>query len=325
MRVHAGTQGTRQSLAEIGPVMPPLGSLVDIGGRRLHYVSLGAGTPMVVFESGGAGASSIQDLPVLRRVAAFTRGCAYDRAGLGWSDSASTGRSYEERVSDLHALLTCTETPPYVLVGSSFGGLLARMYCKLYPDEVAGMVLIDGGDEAKYFSTMQRMRAFHEREIWEDIERIDGGQLKKRLERDLGRTSFFTDQEKAAILEVVPRRSHYTTGLDEFTAIDRISTEQQIAYGFGRLGDRPLVVLAHGTPDPLAEWEEGYAESQEYLASLSSNSALIYAKGVGHSISLEHPALSTAAIRAVVDAVRSGSLDMTAVEELAAKPRVQAS
>jgi pimeloyl-ACP methyl ester carboxylesterase len=257
-------------------------------------------------------------MPVLRRVSAFTRAMTYDRAGLGWSDPAPAGRSFVERAGDLHELLRRTETLPVVLVGSSYGGLLARMYAKLYPDEVAGMVLVDGGDEAKYFATMGTMRPQHEREVREEAERADSGELRVRLETALRHTALFTDSEKAAILEVVPRRSHYMTALDEFSAIDRTPLEEQVAQGFGSLGDRPLVVLSHGVAEQLSAWEEGYDASQDYLASLSSNSARIVAEGVGHSIALQHPELVAAAIAAVVSAVNDGGrLDVGKVERLA--------
>jgi pimeloyl-ACP methyl ester carboxylesterase len=303
--------------------LEPLGALIEIGGgRRLHAVTAGSGSPTVVFESGGAGGSAIQDLPVLRRISAFTRGVVYDRAGLGWSDPAPPGRSFEERASDLHALLSRSETPPFVLVGSSFGGLLVRMFCKLYPEQVAGVVLVDGGDEAKYFSAMRSMRAVHEREVREETGRIASGELRRRLERDLGRTRLFTETEKAALLEVVPRASHYETALSEFTAIDRTPLDRQGAGGFGTFGDRPLVVLSHGVTNQESIWEEGYTQSQQYLASLSTDSARVVAEGVGHSIALEHPDLVAAAIEAVVAAVNGQKLDTARVRQLAAfKPR----
>lgn len=297
-----------------------LGERIDIGGRRLHRVAAGSGSPTVVFESGGAGGSAIQDMPVLRRVSAFTRAVIYDRAGLGWSDPAPPGRSFAERAGDLHELLVRSEKGPFVLVGSSFGGLLARMFCKLYPEDVAGMVLVDGGDEAKYFATMLRMRSHHEREVCEEADRADNGELHARLGKALSRTQLFTAAERAAILEVVPRRSHYMTALDEFTAIDATPQEGQRPGGFGMLGNRPLIVLSQGVPGTLPEWEEGDDASQHYLAGLSTNGVRIVAEGIGHSIGIEHPDLVAAAIKAVVDAVRGQPFDVTESQALAAKP-----
>ena len=89
--------------AKSGPGAPAPGQCVDIGGRRMHHLAAGSGAPMVIFESGGAGGTSMSDLPLLRRISAFTRGCIYDRAGLGWSDPGPAGRSFDERAGDLRA------------------------------------------------------------------------------------------------------------------------------------------------------------------------------------------------------------------------------
>ncbi len=71
--------------------------------------------------------------------------CAYDRANTGASDGVETPRSLSEAVTDLRALLVSAGVaPPYVLVGHSFGGLLVRLYAAIHPDEVAGIVLVDG-------------------------------------------------------------------------------------------------------------------------------------------------------------------------------------
>ncbi|MDQ3827610.1 MAG: alpha/beta hydrolase, partial [Actinomycetota bacterium] len=81
---------------------------------------------------------------VQRVVAKTTRVCAYDRAGMGWSEPGPEPRDAKQISSELHTLLKGAGTVgPYVLVGHSTGGLYARMYAALYPEEVAGMVLVD--------------------------------------------------------------------------------------------------------------------------------------------------------------------------------------
>src|SRR5262249_10342573 len=95
---------------------------------------------------------------VLENVARFTRVCAYDRPGTmldldqrSRSDPVPMPRTLSEIVADLHALLTTAGlAPPYVLVGHSLGGMVVRMYASEYPDEVAGLVLVDAGEE-EYF------------------------------------------------------------------------------------------------------------------------------------------------------------------------------
>jgi pimeloyl-ACP methyl ester carboxylesterase len=277
---------------------------------------------MVVFESGGGGGLAMSDLPILRRVAAFTRGCIYDRAGLGWSDPGPAGRSFEERAGDLHALLRqAGEEGPYVLVGSSFGGFGARAFACAYPGEVAGMVLVDAPEEAKYFPTMATMRAFHEQELRSEAARAGSGDLRRDLETRLAGVRAFSEAEKAAMLDLFSQPNHHLASLDELSsALDQTPLQMQAAGGFGDLGERPLVVLSHGVSyaGEMSIWEEGFAESQARLAQLSTDSAHIVVAGAGHSIGAERPDIVTAAILAVVTAVRSGKpLDAGPVEALA--------
>src|SRR5213593_3013481 len=112
---------------------PPLGKLIDIGGRRLHLNCTGAGSPTVVVENGSS-SFSMQWALVQPQVAAFTRICTYDRAGYAWSDRGPEENTVEETMDDLHLLLSAAHiTGPYVLVGHSIGGLYVRAYQRRYP------------------------------------------------------------------------------------------------------------------------------------------------------------------------------------------------
>jgi pimeloyl-ACP methyl ester carboxylesterase len=122
---------------------PPPGRMIDIGGRRLHLIDGRANGPAVVFES-GISATCLSWTEVRAEVERFARACTYDRAWLGWSDSAQSPRTTLAIVADLHALLKAAAIPaPYILVGHSFGGMLVRAYAAKHPDEVAGLVLLD--------------------------------------------------------------------------------------------------------------------------------------------------------------------------------------
>ena len=121
---------------------PPPGRLVDMGGHRLHLIERGSG-PAVVFES-GISATCLNWTRVRGEVERFARACAYDRAGLGWSDLAASPRTALAIIDDLHALLEAARIPkPCILVGHSFGGLLVRAYAAKYPADVAALVLVD--------------------------------------------------------------------------------------------------------------------------------------------------------------------------------------
>ncbi len=283
----------------------PPGEMIDIGSRRLHCLRAGTGSPAVVFESGGGGGSAVQDLVVQRLVALFARAILYDRAGLGWSDPAPPGRSFQERAGGLHALLRAVgESPPYVLVGASFGGLTARAFSRRYPDEVVGMVLVDAAEEEKYFPTMAGMRAWHEEELKTEARRAASGELRRQAEPLVRKARGFTEAEKAWLLEILSRPGHFLAALDELSAIDATPPEMQVAGGFGRLGDMPQIVLSADKPvtGDMAVWHEGATAAQTRLAALSSNSEHIIGIGLGHSIALERPALVAAAIAAVLKA-----------------------
>ena len=126
---------------------PQIGRSVNIGGRSLNIFCSGEGEPPVIFESGGAGPGLGWE-PFQTEVAKFTQACWYDRAGEGWSDLGPFPRTSVAIASDLHELLKRAGVPaPYVFAGGSIGGLNSRIYGGLYPNEVAGMVLIDSAHE----------------------------------------------------------------------------------------------------------------------------------------------------------------------------------
>jgi len=120
------------------------GRWVETGhGLRLFLVEQGSSGPAVVFESGIA-ATHLNWRHIQRSVSKFARTVSYDRAGLGWSGPAETARTPGNIAVELRGMLEAARIkPPFVLVGHSFGGLVVRRYAQLYPQEVAGVVLVD--------------------------------------------------------------------------------------------------------------------------------------------------------------------------------------
>jgi pimeloyl-ACP methyl ester carboxylesterase len=126
---------------------PQVGRSVNIGGRTLNIFCSGTGTPPVIFESGGPG-PGLEWEAFQPEAAKFTQACWYDRAGEGWSDPGPFPRTSSAIAKDLHELLKQAGVPaPYVFAGASFGGLNSRVYAGLYPNEIAGMILIDSAHE----------------------------------------------------------------------------------------------------------------------------------------------------------------------------------
>jgi len=127
---------------------PRPGGLVDVGGYRLYLHCTGENTdhrPTVVLETGlGGGATSADWAWVQPEIAKTTQVCSYDRAGLGRSDRSPQPRDAQHIAGELHTLLHNSQiSGPYVIVGWSYGGLYARAYASQYPEDVAGMVLVD--------------------------------------------------------------------------------------------------------------------------------------------------------------------------------------
>lgn len=121
----------------------PRGQLYNISGLQMHMICEGEGSPAVILQAGG-GAESSYWYWVQSQLAEHTRVCAYDRAGLGWSEAASTPRDPVTIVGELHALLEeAGVQPPYIMAGHSYGAILVRVYATQYPQEVTGVALVD--------------------------------------------------------------------------------------------------------------------------------------------------------------------------------------
>jgi pimeloyl-ACP methyl ester carboxylesterase len=303
------------------------GEMIDIGGRRLHLLRRGEGAPTVVLESGGAGGSSTQDWPVLGRVARFTRALSYDRAGLGWSDPAPAPRTFDGMAGDLDALLSAAgEPPPFVLVGGSFGGLLVQVYSRRFPSKVAGVVILDAPDPAKYVPTMRRMLPVHEAELRAEAGRAERGEVLAEAEPRIAAATGLDETTRAGMRHVLGLRSHYEAALDEIRAAGRATSEDMTSNPPGSLGERPLIVISAGRPGPNPEpaWQEGRAETLARLTALSRRGVHIVAEDNGHSLALENPKLVAAAAWAIVRAVRGERFDVTEVRRLAAAAGRQA-
>jgi pimeloyl-ACP methyl ester carboxylesterase len=122
----------------------PPGELIDLGGRRLHLNCAGAGSPTVIVLSGG-GSFSMEWVLVQKEVAGFARICTYDRAGYAWSDHGPVDDGIEQIMDDLTLLSRKAHlAPPYILVGHSLDALYARAYQRRFPEQVAGLVFVDG-------------------------------------------------------------------------------------------------------------------------------------------------------------------------------------
>ena len=284
---------------------PMPGRLIEVGGHRLHLNCTGSGSPTVVLEPGAGEMSSVLGW-IAPAVARDTRVCVYDRAGRGWSEPAATPQDARQVATDLHTLLQRGNVPgPYVLAGHSFGGLYALTFAARYPDEVDGMVLIDStapgsasepgaalpGDPGSY-NVMSRVYT-----LVSTSARLGLGRLYGQF--DYGSLPARSRQEARAS---VATASQLRSTIDEY--VQGSSSVEQAA-ALGDFADKPLVVLTAGSGSAA-----GWAEKQDALATLSSNSAHRVVDGAVHAsmVSDEKDAAATAqAILDVVSSARNGA------------------
>jgi len=275
----------------------PPGRLVDVGGYRLHIMAVGQGTPAVVVIT-ALGSPGSEWLGAQRAIAQKTEVCLYDRAGLGWSDSPPRRRSAVAMAGELHALLHGAGTmPPYVLVGHSMGGLVARVFIQLYPDEVAGLALIDSSHPGQKSRLPKlEMRNYRGGKLLEAALAWTRPLGLRRLARDLGL------RESAS----VGWSRHRRAGYGELLAFDAICRD--VAGGFG---DLRLAVVTSSELDPnqptgsRAQRDRSlfyppWAALQDELATLSTNSTHLVSKHAGHHVHRDDPELVT---RVIVDLV----------------------
>ncbi len=122
----------------------PDGQFVKVDGHQLHYLKKGEGKPTVVFETAFDPAGHLQWYNLQNKISKFATTISYDRAGILWSERGKNLKSGEKIAEELHILLEKTNVPkPYILVGHSMGGMLIRFFINKYPQDVAGVILID--------------------------------------------------------------------------------------------------------------------------------------------------------------------------------------
>lgn len=310
--------------------LPP-GKRVDIGGYQLHVHETGKGPGPVVVLITGAGDFSFDWALVQPSVAEFARVCSYDRAGFAWSDPGPEPRTMRHEAFELHALLVKTGMPaPYVLVGHSVGGLIARLFHEMYPAEVAGIVLVDPTTEHEKLSVkgkLVRMRDLASDRPVPQFQTITSGAPPMQLPvspatADASRPKAVPRTLRAPFNRLpadAQAARRWALGLPKPKGgFDYFAEELQVMHVARTaeprpLGDKPLVVLVSGRvdapPDGLTaeEWSQVRREKIEQkssLASLSSHGRFIVVDSSGHHIQIDEPAIVIGAIREVVAAAR---------------------
>jgi pimeloyl-ACP methyl ester carboxylesterase len=254
--------------------------LVDIGTHKLDVLRAGTGTPTIVFEA-GLGDDGLDDWKkVWPVVAQMSSVVVYSRSGNGRSQPGPGDHSAHTCAVELHALLTHLDLkPPYILVGRSYGGILVRLFASLYPNEVAGMVLVD---------------ATHEQQVrrWGAIDSTYPAAFRRYFDSVL--TTLKPGADAAETRETM-----------------RIQAAGEVE-GMKPLPDMPLAVLTSMRVDPKASYVNGTARGHEAWREMhdewfhrSTNAIHIVTTKSGHPIQDQEPDLVVQAIRFVLDRVHT--------------------
>ncbi len=307
---------------------PAPGQRIDIGGFCLHALVQGEGAPTVILEP-GLGGFALQFAHIQPAVAAFTRVVAYDRAGQAWSDPSPNPRTPVFMVGELKMLLDRLDLqPPYILVGHSFGGLLARLYAGFRTEEVAGLVLIDSSDVQQYeaFPNIDKMvgqmamgvrllKFLSHLGLAKPLTRLSLGSMAKTL----------APQDLEHFITIASQPQHQESALAEYTQHRSFFGPQSEVPPSA--GDIPLVVITAGnsisgkqkvgglTGDQL---NERHQQWQKELAHISSRGEHLVIPGAAHLTILtqaEYVAQVVEAIRRVVEAAREDNRPPAASSE----------
>lgn len=278
------------------------GKSYNVGGHQLYLDCHGDGSPTVVLAN-GLGEVSASWTRIIDQVDNTSRVCAYDRAGQGWSQDAASPQDGQAAATDLHRLLSVAgEHGPYLLVGHSIGGTYAMTYASQYPEQVAGMVLLDSSSPEQFtkissyagqYAVMHRVMALAPTLSRLGLGRVVAAVAPSHLPAPAA------DQVRALTADAHGARNVSA----EWSVLPAVFAQAQ---ALTTLGSRPLAVL---TASESLQKTDGWAAAQELLAALSSNGVHRVVDST-HLGVLEDQRGSAEAVRAIdeiVTAVRTGS------------------
>ncbi|MEL6405304.1 MAG: alpha/beta hydrolase [Chloroflexota bacterium] len=247
----------------------PPGQLIDVGGHKLHAVITGERTdnePAVILES-TVGANALDWQKVQPLLTENNLVVSYDRAGYGFSEAGPEPRTPERLAQELHTLLKNADiAPPYILAGHRYGGLFVRKFAELYPDDVAGVLLVDSSHP----------QAVNELNDPSEIRRLENN---VRIFQPLGLVRFVTRRNYRAQFLMEDERAEYVAFMmfDNKAMIPEVRPIFEDGIHLSDKLDKPLVVLSREEDDILAR-EREWAEKQRDLLTLSDNAEHLHAE-----------------------------------------------
>jgi pimeloyl-ACP methyl ester carboxylesterase len=310
--------------------------LVAIDGpRRLNLYCDGSGSPNVVLDA-GSGNSIATWRVVQAEIAKLTRVCAYDRAGLGFSDGAARPSDLKNIVDDLRRLVKAAQIPtPLVYVGHSLAGAISLLYVATYPDDIAGAVLVEPAFAGDLAAMQAKLPPGERNAVAEAFDRIlDADRVCLALARkgELANPSTVASRRcldlswnpdrlddimRPAMVDLQTLPRVWEAQISELASFvpsdgrpDVDSAELDAVKP--SFGDKPLVVLTRGVEEgapgvPLAHLhgvEAAWRAGHDRIAALSTRGDNTIVPGARHYIQIDRPEAVIDAVRSVVAAVR---------------------
>jgi len=297
------------------------GKRADIGHGKLNLYCTGTGTPTVVLESGLGGRASAwaRVQPVLSKTATV---CSYDRAGYAFSDPGPQPRTADRLAADLHAALAQSKVPsPYILVGTTFGAFVVRLFAAHSPSEVAGMVLLNPSPEEEELTTASPTVARIDQQGLQHAMACRDAAARGTLERNgadakdclPGINPELSAQLNAARIAMLRKPATWSALVSEWQAIRTSAAAVKAAST--RTFSFPLVVIsaghepeAEGTPVDKAALHDAWRHWtawQDAIARISTDSLHVRTKDDSRTAETTDPSLVIAAVQKVIAAARN--------------------
>ncbi len=307
------------ALARTREQTPAPGKLVEVAGHHMHIHCAGSGSPTVVIDAGN-GSFSVEWTPIQKALQPTTRVCTYDRSGYGWSEPGPQPRGGAQVVSELHDLLQAAgEQGPYLLVGHSLGGIHVRLFAARFPQETAGMILIDTAYPLtitpEFEQQMQTSIGFYQ------VMNMMTSSGILRILGPLGGESGMPSTARklppefqGTYLNLLLDPNQYATAVFEMQQLPQTFQEtSQLLAGSQPFGDLSLIVLTAGQASAPGStpFDETYVPVSEEQLSLQAELAAQSSRGEqrvlaksGHSIHLDAPEEVIQAIEDLIYLIR---------------------
>ena len=292
---------------------PPPGRMYAVDGHAMHMYCIGSGSPVLVLDA-GLGDDWTAWNKVQPELSRTTRVCSFDRSGLGSSDLLPGGHDANTLADELHALVgQAGIKKPFVLAGHSMAGEYARAYASRYPNDLAGMILIDSSSPDQLARMPKEIRDAAAGQNFF----LQSWMVRLGIARAMGQCSEvdpLMESVKGWVLAAMCNPGIADAGVQEYKGVDLSDPETRHSGPFGHL---PILIFSEDPdkaptdwglpPAVMKQWASTWNQMQEEQKQLSTDSHRIIAKGSGHYIQLERADLINKEVPVFIDQVRSGT------------------